>query len=63
MIIQIAGLAAVTIGMWLLGYIMGRLEQWTKIHADNTRKTETSGITWIDIQDAEELQQTKHWNI
>ena len=49
MIIQIAGISAVTIGMWLLGYIMGRFEQWTKMCADNTRKTETSGITWTDI--------------
>lgn len=48
MIIQIAGLAAVAFGMWLLGYIIGRVEQWVKMCAGSTRKIKTSGITWTD---------------
>ena len=49
MTVQIAGLAAVAFGMWLLGYIIGRVEQWVKMCAGSTRKTKTSGITWTDI--------------
>lgn len=49
MTVQIAGLAAVAFGMWLLGYIIGRVEQWVKMCAGSMRKTKTSGITWTDI--------------